>query len=156
MQASIQTHIAIGSLLPNAAVRSPLEAAHLGGNPDLLCAEPVQAPAASRARRAPAAGAGKIRSLADLNREEDESDDDNTNEYYAGGEKSGQVSLEAAHKCTTPVPPQHCPCRSCNDATASMSGDDRQVHAGQAVGLLRQTGITGISGGSEVGDWRRW
>ena len=39
------------------------------------------------------AGAGKIRSLADLNREEDKSDDDDTNEYYAGGEKSGQVSL---------------------------------------------------------------
>lgn len=34
---------------------------------------------------------GTVRSLADLGRDKDDSDDDEQNEYYAGGEKSGQV-----------------------------------------------------------------
>ncbi|BDA46940.1 NSFL1 cofactor p47 [Coccomyxa sp. Obi] len=34
---------------------------------------------------------GKVRSLADMAKDKDDSDDDEQNEYYAGGEKSGQV-----------------------------------------------------------------
>ena len=40
-------------------------------------------------RRAPARG--NVRSLADLDAEKEDSDEDDRNEYYAGGEKSGQV-----------------------------------------------------------------
>lgn len=69
-------------------------------NCSLHCAEPVEAgqpPArpqqvqtTSRPRQS-RAGQGKIRSLADLGAAESESDEE-PNEYYTGGAKSGQVS----------------------------------------------------------------
>jgi hypothetical protein len=47
-----------------------------------------------------------VRSLADLGGDGDEdSDKDDRNEYYAGGEKSGQVPLLQMHACApAPVP----------------------------------------------------
>ena len=57
-----------------------------------MLAGPAAAPAGPR-RSARTAAAGKIRSLADLGDSEDDQDSDEANEYYAGGEKSGQVQL---------------------------------------------------------------
>ena len=36
-----------------------------------------------------------MRSLADIAKSDEDSDDDDRNEYYAGGEKSGQVLADA-------------------------------------------------------------
>ncbi|KAK9812267.1 hypothetical protein WJX73_008879 [Symbiochloris irregularis] len=51
------------------------------------------APPASQGPRRPSrpAAHGKVRSLADLGADEQDEDSDEANEYYAGGEKSGQV-----------------------------------------------------------------
>ncbi|EIE21930.1 SEP-domain-containing protein [Coccomyxa subellipsoidea C-169] len=52
---------------------------------------PRASAASSRGARPAAQPRGNVRSLADMAKNQDDSDDDEQNEYYAGGEKSGQV-----------------------------------------------------------------
>jgi hypothetical protein len=49
------------------------------------------APPARGGGRAAAARAGGVRSLADIAKSDEDTDEDDHNEYYAGGEKSGQA-----------------------------------------------------------------
>jgi len=60
--------------------------------PDITAA---QFPKSQKPREAAELATGKIRGLADLGRSDDESGEDDSNEYYTGGEKSGMVSLSA-------------------------------------------------------------
>ena len=46
---------------------------------------------------------GNVRSLADLGGDKEDSDEDERNEYYAGGEKSGQARL-ACLATAAPLP----------------------------------------------------
>ncbi|CAL8471559.1 g11101 [Coccomyxa elongata] len=68
--------------MPAQAAPPPVAAAAL--RPPTIAAQSMPPRPAVQAR-------GKVRSLADMAKDKDESDDDEQNEYYAGGEKSGQV-----------------------------------------------------------------
>lgn len=78
--------------MPAQAAPSPVAAAP---RPPTIAAQSMPPRPAVQAR-------GKVRSLADMAKDNDESDDDEQNEYYAGGEKSGQVpcgTLDASLPC---------------------------------------------------------
>lgn len=66
------------------------------------------------AARGAAPRPGGVRSLADIAKSDEDSDEDERNEYYAGGEKSGQVwpaaAPAAARRTPYEWPLQRCAC----------------------------------------------
>ena len=87
------TFLSATTVMPAQAAPPPAAAAH---RPPTIAAQSMPPRPAVQAK-------GKVRSLADIAKDEDDSDDDEQNEYYAGGEKSGQVhcrALDAPLSCS--------------------------------------------------------